>query len=66
MSLRNPFQNIRLFKVNGGKSQANDDKAMIMRRYLLNDKDFHKITMDSFNGRVTDRLTTLPQYIPLR
>ena len=54
-----------LIKVNGGKSKANDDKAMIMRGYLLKDKDFHKITMDSFNDRFTDRLTTLPRYIPL-
>ena len=35
-----------LVKVNGGKSKANDDKAMIMSGYLLKDKDFHKITMD--------------------
>ena len=52
-------------KVNGGKLQTNNDIEMIMRGYLLKDKDFHKITMDSFNGRFTDRLTTLPQYIPL-
>ena len=54
-----------LIKVNGGKSKANDDKAMIMRGYLLKDKDFHKITMYSFNDRFTDRLTTLSRYIPL-
>ena len=35
-----------LIKVNGGKSKASDDKAMIMSGYLLKDKDFHKITMD--------------------
>ena len=52
-------------KVNGGKPNANDDKAMIMRGYLLKDKDFQKITMYSFNGQFTDRSTTLPQYIPL-
>ena len=51
--------------VNGGKSKANDDKAMIMSGYLLKDKDFHKITMDLFNDQFTDRLTILPQYIPL-
>ena len=55
-----------LIKVNSAQSNATDDKAMIMRRYLLKDKDFHKITMDSFNGRSTDRLTILPRYIPLR
>ena len=38
-----------LIKVNGGKSKDNDDKAMIIRGYL---------------GRFTERLTTLPQYIP--
>ena len=54
-----------LIEVNGGKSKANDDKVMIMSGYLLKNKDFHKITMDSFNGQFTDRLTTLPQYIPL-
>ena len=54
-----------LIKVNGGKSKANDDKAMIMRGYLIKDKDFQKITMHSFNGRFTYRLTTLLQYIPL-
>ena len=27
-------------KVDGGKSQANDDKVMIMRRYCTKDKDF--------------------------
>ena len=54
-----------LIKVNGGKSKTNDDKAIVMRGYLLKDKDFHKITMDSFNGQFTDRLTTLLQYIPL-
>ena len=47
-----------LIKVNGGKSKANDDKAMIMRGYLMKDKDFHKTSMESFNGQFTDRLTT--------
>ena len=52
-------------RVNGGKSQAKDDKAMIMWGYFMKYKDFHKITIHSFNGPFTDRLTTLPQYIPL-
>ena len=51
-------------RIDGGKSQANDDKAMIMRGCFMKDNDFHKITMDSFNGRYTDRFTTFPQYIP--
>ena len=41
---------------NVGKSQANYDKAMIMRGYVMKDKDFHKITLHSFNGRSTDTL----------
>ena len=51
--------------VNAGKSQANDDKPMIMRGYFMTDKKYHKITLHLLNGRFTDKSTTLPQYIPL-